>query len=184
MKVSGLNITIVRGETANITFDITDEFGRPFILLAEDMFEQLNFRFRVKKEPFSIVTTTYILDKVFDINGFRRFDNANIINIKEYTQLNGGTYNDEYWAGNTIPNNEWPNQLFYHPGLESYAFYNDGDWEEYFMDITVPFIPSDTEKLDYGDYYYDGVIEAGNYSGVEYTLVVIPQHTFTIDYRT
>ena len=185
MKINGLQLTIVRGETTNLVLTLTTKQGYPFILPPADMFENLLVRFRVKKEPYSIVTTDYIMNKELPINDGHRFDNETIYNVQEYIAGEGGSYSPLYWAGCTLNGEaQFPNNLFFHPDLKQYGYNIDGEWHLYRgVVINVPFARNETVDLDYGDYYYDITLEGKNPGAEDHITVLIPQNTFTISYR-
>lgn len=185
MKINGLQLIIVRGETGNLVLTLTTKQGYPFILPPAEMFSDLLVRFRVKREPYSITTTDYIMNKELPINEGHRFDDETIFNVEEYIAEEGGTYSPLYWAGCTLNGSaEFPNNLFFHPDLKEYAYNVDGEWLLYRgVVINVPFAGLETINLDYGDYYYDVTLEGKNPGAEDHTIVLIPQNKFTISYR-
>lgn len=185
MKLSGLNIEMVRGESTSVAFTFIDEHGAPPRLLLEDMFGHLYIHFRVKTNPYTKDLPVYAIDKRLDINGVKRFSDVDIINLKTY---NLGQYNAYQWKESFAPLAEDLNRLFYHQDLKEYRYYDasgtPSKWIIYDFIVTVPFIPEETKLLDYRQYVYDLILEAGTYENeVEYEQVLVEQKNFTIVYR-
>lgn len=182
MKLNGLDINIIRGETASLTFLLNGDYGRPLILLNEDMFDNLVVSFKVKSNS-QTISSSYLINKALNINDFKRFDEETIIDTREYL-VGKGTYDKFTWSGCILDNPfEWPNQLFYHPDLNEYRYYENSEWVEYSHEVVILFDPVDTKDLPYATYFYDLVLEASNGEAVEYENVLINQHRFSVVYR-
>lgn len=182
MKIKGLDIEIIRGETGSITYLLNNAYGEPLVLINEDMFDRLEIAFKVKSNA-QTINTPYLIYKSLNINGFKRFDNETILDIRQYL-VGIGTYDAFTWSGCVLtPPNTWPNQLFYHPGLDEYRYIEGGVWIDYEHEVVVSFDPVDTKDIPYGNYYYDLVLEAYNGSVAEYQNVLVEQHRFSVVYR-
>lgn len=185
MKLSGLNIEMVRGESTSVAFTFVDETGAPPRLLLEDMFGHLYVHFRVKSNQYAKDLPTYVIDKRLDINNIKRFSDVEVLNLKEYSLAN---YIAHRWNEDFAPLTADLNRLFYHQDLKEYRYYDasgtPSKWLAYDFIVTVPFIPEETKALDYRQYAYDLILEAGtNENEVEYEQVLVEQKNFTIAYR-
>ena len=185
MRLSGLNIEIIRGETAAVAFTLTDPDGQPFRLLLSDMFSVLHARFKVKENVYEKNPSSFLIDKVFDLSTVKRFSDIAIINLKTY---NLGQYIDWQWNESFVPEPEDIDRLFYHQDLKEYRYYDaegtPSKWVPYEVLITVQFDIADTVNLDYRQYAYDLIIEAGNDEDViEYVNILIEQRPFVVTYR-
>ena len=189
MRFSGLDIEITRGETASAVFVITDENGAPFRLLPEDSFLLLDVAFKVKADPLSKDQAAYIIEKHLDISSLKRFSEEAILNLQDDQPL---YYNPLLWDDSHAGDAD---RLYWHQGLNEYRYYDAAisKWVPYSASIEVPFDPSDTKTLDYKEYFYDLILEAGNQSGisdsgdatiaVEYERPLVVQHRFVVSYR-
>lgn len=183
MRQLGFNLEIIRGETTSVTYTFTDRYGHPFILPTTATYAFLQLHFKVKDNAYSISTDTYIIDKVFDVNSYKRFDSVDIINIQTYSP---STYNALMWDDSEPPLEADMNRLFYHPALNEYRYYDSvsASWVIYEFVVTIPFEIADTVNLDYKVYSYDLVLEAGTDANtIAYNKVMISQHSLTITYR-
>lgn len=190
MKLKGLDIEIIRGETASVSFTINDSNGAPLRLLNSDMFDNLDILFKVKRNS-QTIKSEYVIHKALNINNIKHFASEEILNVKEEIAKYGGIYDPYTWSGCIFEDEDGSikDQLYYHPDLDEYGYYWETMWEEtngwvpYSLDITIPFESGDTANLSYGDYYYDLVLEASNDSGPEYENILVNQHRFSVTYR-
>ena len=196
MRVIGFNIEIIRGESANVVFNLVTPNGEPFRLMPADTFSILQARFRVKSGAYrkSLVSEEYLIDKIFLLNDtllLKRFSDTEIIDLSEYRL--GEFYDPLRFDDTDAPLDEnddvISDRLFYHPLLKEYRYYesNDGGgrWVLYEAIVTVPFEPEDTQDLDYKTYVYDLVLEASDEEDglITYRSVLVDQHSFTVTYR-
>lgn len=183
MRINGFDLEIVRSETASVAYTLMNEDNTPFIVLTTDMYQFLDARFTVKKDGYSRNEEDYPIDFLLSLANVKRFSDAAIIDILSYYP----TFNPLLWDDSKAPLAADINRLFYHPGVGDYRYYNGtrAQWVPYSVVVTVPFKPSDTENLEYREYFYDLSIEAGtlNPRTVEYRKMLIPQHSFTVSYK-
>lgn len=182
MKVHGLNVTLIRGEYAALSFELVDKIGKPFIMLAPEEGDKIFIYFRVKENAFAKIPETYIINKELEFNdNVYAFDDDEIINVEEAYPSG---YNPYAWNPEIV--GLVARKLYYHPDLDEYAYFDDVKYEFvlYKLEIIVPFDSSETIDLDYKTYYYSIVLEVIGASGdVIYNNTLVDQHTLIITYQ-